>query len=284
MKTTLLIIIVIASIGIISVGLLITIDYLEKSEYHPPEGMEQEFRLAGDPTNPRISYEGVSSSNTLLPYTKNYNVPFDYEGRIDYDLLIKKLLPPLWHDKLNSIGVDVNTQQMVLFRGFQHGIYTESSYQCGYVIDDDKQVYWLEGRLDKSKIYDVEVFTENPKPCKPHLLSCWCSAQTLVEEQLLDFEKIPLTSIEETIVVNFIHDDLKDNSNLNFYKYQVGKYHMDYGDDDIISYCGVFDKKNRNDFFRGSVNKVTNDNNFGLSTRLSPLCIIPDDAKWNSFD
>ena len=62
--------------------------------------VKKEPRSFGDPTNPRISYEGEPSSRTLLPYTENYNVPFDYEGRIDYDLLIKKLLPHLFQDKL----------------------------------------------------------------------------------------------------------------------------------------------------------------------------------------
>ena len=250
-----------------------------------PESPEQkESRSFGDPTNPKISYEGEPSSRTLLPYTENYNVPFDYEGRIDYDLLIKKLLPPLFQEKLKDIGVDVETSNMVLLRGFQIAMYQENSYQCGYVIDDDKQVYWLEGRIDKSKIYDVKVFTENPQPCKPNLGSCWCYAQTLAEEQLLDFEKTPLTPIEETIVVNYIHDYLKDNTNLNFYKYQVGKYHMDYGDENVISFCGVFGAKSGNDFFSGSVNIVTNENDFGMDDRLSPLCIIAEDAKWNSFD
>lgn len=274
MKTKLLIIIGVAIlIPFAAIGVLSVIS---------PESPEQkEPRLFGDPTNPKISYEGEPSSRTLLPYTENYNVPFDYEGRIDYDLLIKKLLPPLFQEKLKDIGVDVETSNMVLLRGFQIAMYQESSYQCGYVIDEDK-VYWLEGRLDKSKIYDVEVFAENPQPCKPNLGSCWCEAQTLAEEQLLDFEKIPLTPIEETIVVNYIHDYLKDNTNLNFYKYQVGKYHMDYGDDDVISFCGVFGENN--DFFSGSVNMVTNENDFGMYDKLSPLCVIAEDAKWNSFD
>ena len=196
---------------------------------------------------------------------------------------IKKLLPPIFQEKLKNMGVDVETSHMILLRGFQVAMYQESSYQCGYVIDDDK-VYWLEGRIDKSKIYDVEVFTENPQPCKPNLGSCWCYAQTLVEEQLLDFEKTPLTPLEETIVVNYIHDYLKDNTNLNFYKYQVGKYHMDYGDENVISFCGVFGAKSGNDFFSGSVNNVTGDNDFGMDDRLSPLCVIAEDAKWNSFD
>jgi len=277
MKTKLLIIIGIAIlIPFAGIGVLSVIS---------PESIpvQKEPRLFGDPTHPKISYEGEPSSRTLLPYTENYNVPFDYEGRIDYDLLVKKLLPPLFQEKLKNMGVDVEIPHMVLLRGFQIAMYQESSYQCGYVIDD-KQVYWLEGRLDKSKIYDVEVFTENPMPCKPNQGSCWCTAQTLAAEQLLDFEKTSLTPIEETIVVNYIHDYLKDNTNLNFYKYQVGKYHMDYGDDDVISFCGMFGEKNHNEFFSGSVNKVTNENDFGMDRRLSPLCIIPEDAKWNSFD
>ena len=276
MKTRLLI--------MIGVVILITFAAIGVLSVVSPESIEQkEPILFGDPTNPKISYEGEPSSKTLLSYTENYNVPFDYEGRIDYDMLIKKLLPPIFQEKLKNMGVDVETSHMVLLRGFQIAMYQESSYQCGYVIDDDK-VYWLEGRLDKSKIYDVEVFTENPQPCKPNLGSCWCDAQTLAEEQLLDFEKTPLTPLEETIVVNYIHDYLKDNTNLNFYKYQVGKYHMDYGDENVISFCGVFGAKSGNDFFSGSVNNVTGDNDFGMDDRLSPLCVIAEDAKWNSFD
>lgn len=245
---------------------------------------QEESRMFGDPTNPRISYEGEPSSRTLLPYTENYNVPFDYEGRIDYDLLIKKLLPPLFQDKLKEIGIDVETPQMVLLRGPQIAMYEESSYQCGYVIDDDKKVYWLEGRIDKSKIYDVEVFTENPMPCEPNHSSCWCTAQTLAEEELLDFEKTNLTPNEEQIVVNYIYDYLKDNTNLNFYNYQVGKYHLDYGDENVISFCGVFGKDTPRDYFGGSVNKVTNEHDFHMERSLSPLCIISEDAKWHSFD
>ena len=246
--------------------------------------LEEESRMFGDPTNPRISYKGEPSSRTLLSYTENYNVPFDYEGRIDYDLLIKKLLPPLLQDKLQDMGVDIETPQMVLLRGPQIAMYQESSYQCGYVIDDDKKVYWLEGRIDKSKIYDVEVFTENPMPCKPNHSSCWCTAQTLAEEELLNFEKTILTPTEEQIVANYIYDYLKDNTNLNFYKYQVGRYHMDYGDENVIPFCGVFGEDTPRDYFGGSVNIVTSDNDFHMERSLSPLCIISEDAKWYSFD
>ncbi|MEX0862288.1 hypothetical protein [Nitrosopumilus sp.] len=175
-------------IGIITGSILATFAVIPSlgvlwwSSYDPRENQ----KMFGDPTNPKISYEGEPSSRTLLPYTENYNVPFDYEGKIDYDVLIKKLLPPLFQEKLHEIGVDVETSHMVLLRGAQISMYQEQSYQCGYVIDDDKQVYWLEGRIDKSRIYDVDVFTENPMPCKPNHGSCFCDAQTLAEEQLLD--------------------------------------------------------------------------------------------------
>jgi len=271
--------------GIIILSVLVGIEIAYTINHEPIIILEEhEPRMFGDPTNPRIIYEGEPSSKTLLPYTQNHNVPFDYEGRIDYDSLIKKLLPSIFQEKLKDMEINVEIPHMVLMRGMQIAMYQESSYQCGYVIDNDRDVYWLEGRIDKSKIYDVEVFTENPMPYKLNHGSCWCSAQTLAEEQLLDFEKTPLTPIEETIVVNYIHDYLKDNTNLNFYKYQVGKYYMDYGDNNIISYCGVFGEKSGNEFFSGTINKVTHDNDFGMDDSLSPLCIISEDAKWNSFD
>ena len=236
-----------------------------------------------EPAHPNISYKVEPSARTILPYIENNRVPFDYEDRIDYDILIKKLLPPIFQNKLTDMGVYVETPHMVLLRGFQWAIYEENSYQCGYVIDDDSQVYWLEGRINKSKIHDVQVFTENPMPCKPNSLSCWCEAQTLAEEQLLPFEKTYLSPTEEQAVVNYIHGHLKDNPNLNSYKYKVGKYHIDYGDDDIVPFCGMFEERNVFQFFEGSVNLATNEDDFSLEDMPSPLCVIADDAKWNSL-
>jgi len=276
---------IIKYVAVIILSIVVGIEIAYTINHEPVIILEaHEPQLMGDPTNPRIIYDGAPSSSTLLPYTENYNVPFDYEGRIDYDSLIKKLLPQLFQEKLKDIGVDVETPNMILLRGPQISMYQERSSQCGYVIDDDKEVYWLQGSLDNSKIYDVEIFTENPMPCKPNHGSCWCTAQTLVEEQLLDFEKTTLTQIEEIMVVNYIYNYLKDNTNLNFYKYQVGKYHMDYEDNDVIPFCGVFGEKNTHDYFGGSVNKVTNDNGFHMDRNLSPLCVISEDAVWNSFD
>ena len=246
-------------------------------------GYELEPELMEEPAHHNISYEVEPSARTILPYIENNRVPFDYEGRIDYDVLIKKLLPPIFQNKLIDMGVDVEITHMVMLRGFQSAMYVESSYQCGYVIDDDSQVYWLEGRINKSKIHDVQVFTENPMPCKPNTESCWCEAQTLAEEQLLSFEKTYISPTEEQAVVNYIHGHLKDNPNLNSYKYKVGKYHIDYGDDDIIPFCGTFEERNVFQFFEGSVNLATNEDDFSLEDMLSPLCVIADDAKWNSF-
>ena len=64
---------------------------------------------------------------------------------------------------------------------------------------------------------------------------------------------------------------------------KVGKYHIDYGDDDIIPFCGTFEERNVFQFFEGSVNLATNEDDFSLEDMLSPLCVIADDAKWNSF-
>ena len=246
-------------------------------------GYEPEPELMEEPAHHNISYEVEPSARTILPYIENNRVPFDYEGRIDYDVLIKKLLPPIFQNKLIDMEVDVETHHMVMLRGFQSAMYVESSYQCGYVIDDDSQVYWLEGRINKSKIHDVQVFTENPMPCKPNTESCWCEAQTLAEEQLLSFEKTYISPTEEQAVVNYIHGHLKDNPNLNSYKYKVGKYHIDYGDDDIVPFCGTFEERNVFQFFEGSVNLATNEDDFSLEDMPSPLCVIADDAKWNSF-
>lgn len=46
---------------------------------------------------------------------------------------------------------------------------------------------------------------------------------------------------------------------------------MDYGDNDVISFCGVFDGKSRSNYFVGSVNMVTNDNDFGMEKTFTTM-------------
>jgi len=55
--------------------------------------------------------EIVPSGIDYLPYTENYNVRFDSEGRIDYDLLIAKIMPEIF----SNIKFDITLYRCCLY-------------------------------------------------------------------------------------------------------------------------------------------------------------------------
>ena len=83
-----------------------------------------------------LTDELIPSDKDHVPYTENYNVPFDDEGRIDYDALIKKIMPEIFQDKLQKLRVSVGQENIVLNRGPQIAMYQQSSSVCGYELLD----------------------------------------------------------------------------------------------------------------------------------------------------
>lgn len=61
-------------------------------------------------------------------------------------------------------------------------------------------------------------------------------------------------------------------------EFKVGKFNFDYGDD-VLAFCGEFQKSNRNYNFFGAAmqNNILDD--FHLEGSLPPLCAISEDAK-----
>jgi hypothetical protein len=55
-----------------------------------------------------------------VPYAENYNVRFNSDGRIDYDLLIAKIMPEIFEKKLRTLGVNVSSEDIVLDRSLFH--------------------------------------------------------------------------------------------------------------------------------------------------------------------
>lgn len=218
--------------------------------------------------------------STILPYTQNHSIVYNSEGQIDYNAVIKKIMPGMWEDELDEQGIIVDTDVMYYGHGPQLSIYQERSSLCGYVIDHKDEVHWLSGGINKFN-YTYSISKQFPGECRPNLSSCWCDVHTKYLEEIRDFEDIPLSIDEEKIVSDFVFNYLKDNPNLNFYDFKIGKYHNDYGNEDLIPFCGQF----RNyKFFEGSIDTVTNEHDFSLERSLSPLCVISDDAKYYSFD
>ena len=103
------------------------------------------------------------SGRDYVPYTENYNVSFNHDGNVDYDLLIAKIMLEIFEKMFREQGVDIAQQDIVLNRGPQIAMYQESSYNCGYVIDySDNQVYWLEAAINSQEIEYTRIFTETP--------------------------------------------------------------------------------------------------------------------------
>ncbi len=246
-------------------------------QLNPDEQMDLAPKETADTSvNPNVPKVTVPYNNDYLPYTENYNVPFDYEGRIDYDSLIKQLMPEIFQEQLRKQGVQVERQTIELLHGQQFAMYQESSSVCGYVIDDDKTIYWLEGFLNKTHI-EHQIHQQNPMPCKVNQGSCWCTADTLAAEQLIE-NKTYLTKLQEQTVADLIIQDQKDNPNMNRYQFTVGYYNYDYGVEGIIPFCGELIGKSRNPYFEGVIDQSQNLEDFSLEKNLSPLCAINQNA------
>ena len=224
------------------------------------------------------------SGRDYVPYTENYNVSFNHDGNIDYDLLIAKIMPEIFEKMLREQGGDIAQQDIVLNRGPQIAMYQESSYNCGYVIDySDNQVYWLEAAINSQEIEYARISTETPTPDVPPEVEefnlGWCFGPLKQEVAAIFLkEKSYLTEDEEAVAAAAIKHELRGNPNLNEQEFTVGKFNFDYGED-VLSFCGKFEKpKYGSKYFLGSLkNSVLG--NFSLEGGMSPLCAIREDAK-----
>ncbi len=232
----------------------------------------------------------IPSDRDYVSYTQNYNVPFTYDGKIDYDLLIAKIMPEIFEKTLRKQGVDIAQQDIVLNRGPQIAMYTESSYNCGYVIDyANNQVYWLESAINSKEIEYVKIFTRAPTPDYPPELEIeefnlgWCFGPLKQQVASIFLEgKSYLTDTEEGVSVAAIKHELRGNPNLNHQEFTVGKFNFDYGDA-VLTFCGQFQKPMYGlGYFDGSL-KNGMLKSFSLESGISPLCAIRDDAKIHSI-
>lgn len=231
-----------------------------------------------------LLHEVVPYEKDYLPYTENYNVPFDYEGKIDYDLLIMKIMPEIFEEKLLAQGVNIARQDIVLNRGPQISMYQESSSVCGYVIDyTDDQVYWLSGGINSTHIRNTEISTETPTYGGEEYNTHGCFTPLKEKVALIFLEdKSYLTEKEESIVAAAVKHELKGNPNIPSQEFTVGKFNYDYGSD-TLSFCGQFqNSKSSLKYFGGTLkNSILKD--FHAEKSLSPLCAISDNAEIHSI-
>lgn len=224
--------------------------------------------------------EVAPSEKSFVPYTENYNVRFDSEGRIDYDLLISKIMPEIFEKKFQSLGIEIGRQDIVLNRGPQILIYQPSSYNCGYAIDNqENKVYWLEAAINSTHIQYANISDEIPRDddYRPGYFDCFSPLEIQVAEIFLQ-EKSFFTPDEQSKVAAAIKHYLRGNDNLNSLQFKVGKFNFQYDDEKILPYCGKFEAKMAGSTFFSGFLDEEGTLEFGLEKSPSSLCAIPEDA------
>ena len=225
------------------------------------------------------SQDFVPSGRDYVPYTENYNVSFTYDGKINYDLLIAKIMPEIFEKKFRTLGVSISSQDIVLNRGPQILMYTPQSYNCGYAIDhENKQVYWLEAAINSTHIQYANIHDEIPRDYEPEAwhFDCFSPLELEIAEIYLK-EKSYFTPDEEARAAAAVKHDLRGNENLNKYQFKIGKFNFDYGDDDVaLSFCGKFERRAAGDDYFSGVLKKSGEVSLGLESSMSPLCAIKE--------
>lgn len=222
----------------------------------------------------------VPYEKDFVPYTENYNVRFDSDGRIDYDFLIAKIMPEIFEKKLRTLGVNVSSEDIVLDRGFQIAMYQPKSYNCGYAIDHEKnKVYWLEAAINSTHIEYANVYEQIPRDddFKPEYFDCFSSLEIKVAEIFLK-EKSYFTPDEEARAAASVRHYLRGNENLNHYQFKIGKFNFDYKNENVLSFCGKFEgRKVVSNYFSGILSE-SGSLSFSLESSMSSLCAINEDA------
>ena len=222
----------------------------------------------------------IPSEKDFVPYTENYNVRFDADGNIDFDLLIAEIMPEIFEKKLRSLGINVGRQDIVLERGPQIAMYQPRSYNCGYVIDNEKNnVYWLEAAINSTHIEYAKIYEIIPRDryFEVNYTDCFSPLEIQVAEIYLQ-EKLYFTPDEEARAASTVKHYLRGNDNLNKLQFKIGKFNFDYKDEDILSFCGKFEGKMAgSNFFSGMIDGQGN-LDFGLERSMSSLCAIDENA------
>ena len=220
------------------------------------------------------------SGRDYVPYAENRDVEFTDDGNINYDLLIAKIMPEIFEKILRDSGVSVDSQDIVLNRGFQIAMYQPRSYNCGYALDQNtNQVYWLEAAINSTQIKYTNVYDDIPRDddFKPSTYDCFTPLEIELAEIFLK-EKSYFAPDEELYASSLVKHYLRGNDNLNEYQFAVGKFNFDYKDENVFSFCGKFEGRIMGSgYFSGLLDKHGN-LSFSLEQSLPPLCALDDNA------
>ncbi|MGY5148044.1 MAG: hypothetical protein ACW9W4_08605 [Candidatus Nitrosopumilus sp. bin_7KS] len=227
-----------------------------------------------------IAFAQSQKTEQYVPYTENENVEFTESGKINYDLLIAKIMPEIFEKKIHDVGIDVSKEDIVLNRGFQILIYEPHSYNCGFAVNQEKtKAYWLEAAINSTHIQYANIYDEIPREetSVGFFGDCFALIESQAAEVLLD-EKSFFTDFEEKRAAAIVKHHIRGNDNLNKYQVTVGKFNYDYGNENNISICGEFVGKNIGSSYYLAVLYETGELHFSLEQKLSSLCAIEEDS------
>ena len=190
------------------------------------------------------SLENNTNETQLVPYTDNSNVGFTFENKIDYDYIIAKIMPDIFEKKFLESGIAIDSKDVVLNRGPRILGYLSNSYNCGYVIDKEENVYWLEAAINSTHIQYANFYEEIPqeRTSEESYLDCFYPLEIKVAEYFLK-DKSYLTADEELLVASHLKHELRGNENLNPYKFKIGKFNLDSDEQNLLRFCGMFEGK-----------------------------------------
>ncbi len=226
------------------------------------------------------SQEPTPTEEKLVPYTENSNVESTFEDRIDYDFIIARIMPDIFEQKFFDSGIIIDGEDVVLNRGSRILGYLSNSYNRGYVIDkEENKVYWLEAAINSTHIQHVNFYDEIPRDgnFEEMYLDCFYPLKIKVAEYFLK-DKSYFTPNEEARVAASLKHELRGNENLNKFQFKIGKFNLEYKDENILPFCGMFEGKLAGSkFFVGTLNGL-GQLAWSLENKISPICAISENA------
>ncbi|HWP52472.1 MAG TPA: hypothetical protein VNK07_00265 [Candidatus Binatia bacterium] len=211
------------------------------------------------------------------------NLPPTEYGQIDYTKIGHLVSESKFKRMLDERNIRYDPDNFILIDGMEAESYPPISGYCGYVLDTKNEDYWFSSTFRKDTISDYKIFEQNPDPCRPGYMSCFCSLQTsLAEKNLEDLSYFDES--EDAGVGKILQDYLNEENRIENVpaSFVVGKYNLEI-EPNITSFCGQF-KGNHNEwYFHGSING-TNVADFFLDLDKKPnLCAIKENSPSYHF-
>lgn len=249
----------------------------------------QQFRLGIDPKEIKCREDlylalrptslPVCISLETLKVMKQRNLVIS--DAIDYDRIGYVTSENQFKKMLDEKNIKYTPDNFLLITGFILESLPPTTEYCGYVQDDNKENHWFSSSYHYDNLTSYKLFNQNPNPCQPSTVSCFCDLQTKLAEKnpVMSY----FTKSEEESVGKYISEYLNETKIANVSnQFVVGKYNLESNTADI-HYCGTFTGGAGLKDFDGYIKngKVVD---FSLATEKPKLCAISNNSQIFTFD